>query len=305
MNEETRFQTNAEANHEIIQDAALKFLSTQCVDGAFPPEVGAKPNALTTAEVLCALSELKHPWLEELRSESVDVLLCQQCADGSWTDPNSKDPWDVSSTAWTIWALAKTAGEISSKDAQDAGLSWMASLILPSGGLPTNALQTVPNTYATAYALRAFHAADWVDSVESCQRFLSTSQNPNGGWGLHVGAHSDSTLTEYVLHGLADGGLKHTSLFKRGIDWLVSKRSSNGTWGSWLDEEISVEGTAFGLYVLAKAGRRFGKTEDKSLAYIAQRVRSQNPWHIGDSAQVWIAVSGLLAAWASSRGRAQ
>lgn len=283
---------------QIIYDAALRFLGTHVAEEGFPPEEEAAPNAMTTAEVLSALYEVGDGWLKEILPASTKALLRSQQVGGSWTDQNSDDPWDVSGTAWAIWALLKTHEGDASRPCA-AALSWMANLILPRGGLPTNAHHDVANTYATAYAHRAFHVAGWSDATLSCRRFLFHSQNLDGGWGLYEGTASEATLTEYVLHGLLDGGVQpREDTVARGIQWLVSDRAADGTWGSWLDEQTSVEGTAFGLYVLAKAGLRFSDAEARGIDYISRRVESGRPWVIGDKAQLWVAVSGLLSVWA-------
>lgn len=286
----------------IIYDAALRFLGAHVAEGGFPPEEQAAPNAMTTAEVLSALHDVDDGWLADILPASTKALLRSQQVDGSWTDPNSDDPWDVSNTAWAIWALLKTHHDDTSRPCA-AALSWMANLILPRGGLPTNAHHAAPNTYATAYAHRAFHLAGWSDATLGCMRFLSDSQNRDGGWGLYDGAASEATLTEYVLHGLLDGGIdSQEDTVARGIQWLVSDRAADGTWGSWLDEQTSVEGTAFGLYVLAKAGLRFADAEARGIDYISRRVEDGRPWVIGDKAQLWVAVSGLLSVWACAKG---
>jgi hypothetical protein len=169
-------------------------------------------------------------------------------------------------------------------------------MLLPEGGLPTNQSHDEPNTYATSYGLRALKNEP--DAVKKdIGKFLVSSQNLDGGWGLKKGDPSEPTLTAYVLHGLLDGGSPWGSeIIKRGIGFLLRARKKNGTWGSWLSEAESVEGTAFCLYILRRAGVVWEESDDLSLEYLSDRVMRGDAFKMNNVDQLWVAVSVLLAA---------
>ena len=284
-----------------IYSSASEYIRSQYANDSFPPSEGAIPNPMTTAEVLSAVVETgafneHHPL-----KKAIGYLLNSQLRDGSWSDPNDDNPWDVSSTAWVIWSLT-SLNDPSVKTACSNGVQWLSGLTLPSGGFPTNARQTVANTYATAYALRALSADDrWVPITKSCVNYLGATQNPDGGWGLYAREDSDPTLTAYSLHGLIDSGINsedHT--VARGVKYLLNTKNDNGSWRSWLGESESVEGAAFSLYILSKANKALPTDSVKTIEYVSKRVAEGSAWQIDGVNQIWVAVSCLLMASAIS-----
>jgi squalene cyclase len=252
---------------------------------------------MTTAEVLSAVVETRafnehHPF-----KKTIEYLLNSQLPDGSWSDPNDENPWDVSSTAWVIWSLTRL-NDPSAKAACSNAVQWLSSLSLPSGGFPTNARQSVANTYATAYGLRALSADDrWMPITKSCINYLGVTQNSDGGWGLYAGDDSDPTLTAYSLHGLIDSGIGSAdNIVARGVRYLLSSKNDNGSWRSWLGESESVEGAAFSLYILSKAGKALPIDSAKTVEYVSKRIAEGSAWQIDGVNQIWVAVSCLLMA---------
>lgn len=277
-----------------LRDAAITFLKESSKDGAFPPSSGAFVNAMTTAEVVSMAGECHMP-LEVLGcSRGFQYLLKSQRANGSWTDKNFKDPWDISSTAWAVHAL-RYCDLPEAKNARTRGIGWLVDSVLPTGGLPTNAGHNTPNTYATAYGLRGIQNEANLPKRKVAE-FLLVSQNTDGGWGLKKGDPSESTLTAYVLHGLLDGKLDWASdTIQRGIDFLQRARTDDGIWGSWLSEKESVEGTAFCLYILRRYNVPINDLDIKGLTYIKSRISRGDAFKIEDVDQMWVAVSVILA----------
>lgn len=282
--------------------ASLDYLKSQYTTEGFPPWEGGRPNAMTTAEVACAVCELGLRWRDTLLPDAMRILVeCQQ-SDGSWTDGNSDDPWDASSTAWAGWALMQVQDERCLRACQRAA-DWLAACVLPSGGIPTNARYDAANTYATSYGYRFLRAIGKTDAADSCLNFLFRAQNGDGGWGLRIGEQSEATLTEYVLHGLLDGALdRHTPSVTAGFHFLNADRGADGAWGSWLAEKKSVEGTAFGLFIFTKAGMDADAFLELSVNYLHRRFMEGSPWWIDDSIQIWVAVSTLLAVGSLLKG---
>src|SRR5437879_3634415 len=90
---------------EQLRDHTIAFIRCNEIDGLWPPTVGAIPNAMTSAEVLCAAEPLLHTNRASLDHARWRLLSLQQ-PDGAWTDPNDVDnPWDCSATAWAVWAI--------------------------------------------------------------------------------------------------------------------------------------------------------------------------------------------------------
>jgi len=277
-------------------EESFNYLKKQAVKGAYPPVEGAIPNAMTTAEVVSALLEVTPENKSgEIVTNAINHLKKWQSEEGYWTDPNDADPWDVSSTSWSIWALVSSGMGVYSREIECAK-NWLEKTIMPDGGLPTNSRGERSNTYATSYTLRAFNKINAKEPANKCLRFISSVQNKDGGWGLWPQGPSEATLTSYVLHGLLDGGIDINSrLFRSGIYWLISDRKENGTWGSWLDEEHSVEGTAFSLYILNRSGYLGKVNVALSLKFLMDRLDDGSIWRINGKNQIWVAVSVLLA----------
>ena len=273
---------------KLLLDRSIHFIRAHCRNGLWPPEVGAVPNAMTTAEVVAGLGSELQP--SELNG-AVTALAAQQRADGSWSDPNDADPWDCSATAWTAWAV----GDRLERDRRHAALSFMRRLVRSDGGLPANEATTIPNTYATAYALRCFEKEGDLHTAQKMRNFLYQVQNADGGWGLLAGAPSEQTLTMYVLDGLLEARRDDLPL-QQAIDWLGKVRQADGTFGSWLEEGPSTEGTAFGLHILRKAGVESVSSDAQAISFLLTRTSSLDGFSIEGSPKVWVAISVCLAA---------
>jgi hypothetical protein len=280
---------------DYLTTQSLRFLVSKAQKGGFAPFEGGHPNAMTTAEVVSAMIETGASFPSDLIRKAINRLVMWQLADGSWTDPNSKDPWDVSTTAWAIWALWGFSASMHQERCRQA-VRWLEVQMDSDGGFPTNSHQRTPNTYATGYAYRSLYALGTRRATSLAVNFLSRVQNSDGGWGLSVGDNSEATLTAYVLHGLIDGQFPFSKLIRRGLSFLNRVRDTQGLWGSWLNEAQSVEGTAFCLYVRSRVIPRVNRLDFAGLQYIAQRINEGSAWKIGGKDQTWVAVSVLLVA---------
>nr|WP_163017123.1 prenyltransferase/squalene oxidase repeat-containing protein [Streptomyces chartreusis] len=262
--------------------------------------MGASENAMTTAEVLSAALEAKSTKLLDRKDQLVDWLLAAQQTDGHWTDPNSPDPWDVSSTAWAAWALMKSSPYMARNEI-DKACNWLEESTFSDGGLPTHRGATRPNTYAASYSLRTLSQRG-SPTLGKIHRYLTRTQNSDGGWGLYQGEPSEATLTDYVLHGLLDAGTtsdEEDHSLSKGLRWVSSRVRPNDAWGSWLEDGDSVEGTAFSIYILRRGNSITQNTLLAAMRFLSRRVKEQTAWSIDGKDQVWVAVSSLLASWIS------
>nr|QIG95520.1 terpene cyclase/mutase family protein [Bradyrhizobium sp. 6(2017)] len=247
---------------------------------------------MTSAEVLAAAGSQLYD--SDGLNRAMSRLEGLQRPDGSWTDPNDPNPWDCSATAWCAWTLQ---GRYEKTHSSDRALDFLESQIRSDGGVSTNISSNQGNTYASAYAWRVFIRNERRAAAEKVYTFLLNMQNQDGGWGLTAHASSEPTLTMYVLDGFL--GVQERStlrLTEPALSWLEATRSADGTFGSWLESGASIEGTAFGLYILHKA-KRFSSTADRlALEYIARRAATGDAFSIDGAQKIWVAVSMYLAA---------
>jgi squalene-hopene/tetraprenyl-beta-curcumene cyclase len=106
--------------------------------------------------------------------------------------------------------------------------------------------------YGTFLAIRGLRAsgAPWArSSIETAVNWLRSVQNPDGGWGESCASYSQhhfvpaistASQTAWALLGLAAGGDTGSLAARRGLDWLLDRQKSDGTW----DEELTT-GTGF------------------------------------------------------------
>lgn len=256
----------------------------------WPPHPGAAPNAMTSAEVMEALAASNLPALPATASGLLDL----QRDDGSWTDPNAVgEPWDCSATAWASWALRRVP---EAHAAAARGARFLARNVTPTGGLATNHSTRGSNTYASAYGLRVLASFGHAREARSVANFLHASQNSDGGWGLNPGDPSEQTLTMYVLDGVADTPSFVSEIStRRALDWLGEQRNDDGTFGSWLEDGVSMEGTAYGLHVLRKFGRIDPRRDRGAVNVLLEGRRSERPFEIDGHPRIWVAASVMLA----------
>ena len=281
-----------------IHLSATRVLSENMTETGLPPWESALPNAITTAELLSAILETGGwPGTPSINA-LVDTILSSQLPTGHWSDANSEDPWDVSSTAWVYWAF-RNIDSVESRAASERAVQWLESVALPDGGFPANTGNSEANSYATAYAFRALRNSGKDEAATASLSYLKSCQNEDGGWGLKPGDSSEATLTCYVLHGLFDGNENpDQEPIASALRWLLNARSKNGTWGSWLDETTSVEGTAFSLFILSRTPHNFGALDVLGVKYIFERVAKEDPWNIDGVVQNWMAITGIIASHA-------
>ena len=270
--------------------------------GSLPPRASAVPNAMTTAELASAAFETNEESLKTFRSAALHFLTSDQQGDGSWTDRNSTDPWDTSATAWAIAALAQDqlAEHVPSVS---RGIEWLRYATAKGRGATTNLSSASPNTYASAYAARAFSICGQKDFATSSLAFLERIQNLDGGWGLYPGNKSDATLTAYVLHGLLESQSENIgSAMMRAARYLKEQAPiEDGVWPSWFENGSSVEGTAFCNYVIIRHDRELPEHFKQSVSFLEQRASANSLWTVDGEGQPWIAISVLLLAHVSAQ----
>lgn len=78
---------------------------------------------------------------------------------------------------------------------------------------------------------------------------LLSAQNPDGGWGWSNGRHSSTECSSLALLALASvGGGQQTVPVRKGLEWLIKRQNSDGSWP--LNDSVSAGSWATALGML-------------------------------------------------------
>jgi prenyltransferase beta subunit len=91
------------------------------------------------------------------------------------------------------------------------------------------------------------------DSIFKGEKWISCSQNQDGGWGASIGMKSDAANTALAMRALnlIPTFSEHV---KRGANWLLENQLANGSWGLYMNSKESVFCTSVSVYSLQKIG---------------------------------------------------
>jgi len=107
----------------------------------------------------------------------------------------------------------------------------------------------VNHVYGTFLALRGLRASGTSAAIEKAACWLRAVQNPDGGWGESCASYdqhgfvpeaSTPSQTAWGLLGLDAAGDNGSPAVERGIEWLLTRQNSSGSW----DENLCT-GTGF------------------------------------------------------------
>lgn len=230
-------------------------LSSQRPDGGFPPLLGEESTSITTTQVLSAMHDLHIDWQQPQADRALLYLLNHQQSSGKWS--HSLDDWETSNTAWCFSGLTKTLPRRVGEPIR-RGVAWLRSMQTSGGGFSQSESIREPNTYATAYAIRALHHYQpGSNAVRTAITWLHSVQNPDGGFGLLPNQPSEACKTAYVLHGLIDAeATLEQPVIRRAVDWLLRAQRNDGSWTYWTGINDSPEGAVLVSYVLIRLGVR-------------------------------------------------
>ncbi|MFF6886113.1 prenyltransferase/squalene oxidase repeat-containing protein [Streptomyces sp. NPDC012421] len=106
------------------------------------------------------------------------------------------------------------------------------------------------DVWDTALMVRSLRGARSFDrcALDPAVAFLSTAQNPDGGWGAHRGLDSDADTTGTVLLALADGHAAaarvataaRVAAAARAVEWARAWQQPDGLWRTWLSADDTV-----------------------------------------------------------------
>ncbi len=161
----------------------------------------------------------------------------------------SEDPWPA---ALVLLGLA-SSGE--APDMAGAIVGWLRRAVRPDGAWDavTN-LDLTRSGYAAAGLIAAGYGGD--DRLRATREFLRASQKPEafnvlgvpaGGWsfsdarGWPVTLESAEILA--ALAGFGDGGAGAGPVLRTGLEWLLGRQDSRGSWSLWVrDTKLANDG---------------------------------------------------------------
>jgi squalene-hopene/tetraprenyl-beta-curcumene cyclase len=201
------------------------------------------PDIDDTAEVVLALRRaLRSPAGDAACNRALAWTVGMQSSDGGWgafdADNDSPlpaqlpffdfgaviDPPTADVTAHIVEMLACERGPLEPawREALERGLGWV---------------------YGTGAVLPALIAAGIPPTdpqVADGVRWLVEHQNPDGGWGEDLRSYvepgwsgrgtSTASQTAWALIALLAAGERHNTATKRGVEWLASNQTEEGTW---------------------------------------------------------------------------
>jgi squalene-hopene/tetraprenyl-beta-curcumene cyclase len=180
----------------------------------------------------------------------VQWLLDMQNADGSWSYfcRNSRLPVDSPCslmTAHAMIALRNAAGMTAADIPIARAARWIARTTDQDGALSTAWYTGL--TAGTGSALAALGRVGLADSpaARKLTGWITTHQNPDGGWGDGAGGASTVEETCWALLGLADSagpGARQAAAEEslvRGAAWLLDRQGSGGA-GLWAPAYVGV-----------------------------------------------------------------
>jgi squalene-hopene/tetraprenyl-beta-curcumene cyclase len=209
-----------------------------------------------------------------------------------WTHLSGSVP-DADDTPAALLALKSLGGGDKAAEAARAGIEWLLKLQNNDGGVPTfcKGWMNLPFDQScqdlTAHALAAF--SSWRNDLPDMQReidafihralnYLKKSQRADGAWiplwfGNQFAPNHENPVfgTARVVSGLAylakvDGV---EFMRRRGIEWLIKARNTDGGWGGAPGVDSSLEETAMALSALA--GRADESIIEEGVAFLAKR----------------------------------
>ncbi|HIM10878.1 TPA: hypothetical protein EYM26_08735 [Candidatus Poribacteria bacterium] len=110
------------------------------------------------------------------------------------------------------------------------------------------------------------------ETIELAENYLLTSQNRDGGWPLLPGKDSDVEITALVMQALlVQGHGTGWTVINRGMDFLIKKQRSDGSWSG---------NTAHTIFVLTTLhlGQRDPKVREKGLTWLSEAQNSNGSW---------------------------
>ena len=148
----------------------------------------------------------------------------------------------------------------------------------------------------TAFGVLALRSAG-VSPGKATVRWLVSSQNEDGGFGLAPSSPSDSDITGAVVQALAVVGRVRGQATQRAVGWLRANQNDDGGFGQSRGRSSNAQSTAYAVQGLL-AGGAGGATLTRALAYLRGLQRRDGSVAYSSTSNqtpVWVTAQALLA----------
>jgi len=109
------------------------------------------------------------------------------------------------------------------------------------------------------------------ETIELAENYLLSNQNRDGGWPLLPGEDSDVEVTALVMQALLlQGHGSGWTVINRGMDFLIKKQRSDGSWSG---------NTAHTIFVITlHLGQRDPEVREKGLTWLSEAQNGDGSW---------------------------
>ena len=231
----------AGAEPEVLTRIGDWLAAQQSADGGwgFAPGI-AQTDLDDTYMVLATLHHQPERYAESLAAGH-RYLRRMQNQDGGWSTYLRGNPSEPAMTGGAITILAERHAEHA--EAISAGAQWLAQSQQPDGTFERDWSPAEGNPIFRAVqglcaardnlALPAAIASTVQRAIEGATDYLSTTQNPDGGWGQRADLPSDATSTSYALAALGRTGLRDP--IPAALRYLAVRQRPDGGFGGPAD----------------------------------------------------------------------
>jgi energy-coupling factor transport system substrate-specific component len=148
----------------------------------------------------------------------------------------------------------------------------------------------------TAFGVMALRASG-VPAGSATVRWLVSSQNSDGGFGVARSSASDSDMTGAALQALATVGRARGAAGQRAADWLRRNQNDDGGFGQFKGRSSNAQSTAYAVQGLLAAATG-GDATSRARAYLVRlQRRDGSVAYSSTSSQtpVWVTAQALMA----------
>ena len=268
-------------NKQVLRkgDWAIKNPNTE--PGGWPFEFtnGFYPDNDTTTEVLRALNKISLPGENEKKSLAIqrglNWLLSMQGEDGGWGafDVNNNkeilnqipfadlesllDPSTCDVTGHVLWLLGEMGYEKNYSSIK-AAIKFIKKKQEEDGAWYGRwGVNYIYGTFLVLCGLKSVGEDMNQGYIQKAVNWLKIHQNSDGGWGESCHSYQDKSYrgigettpsqTAWALMGLLASGEVHSPFVRKGVNYLIEKQNSDGTWN-----EDEYTGTGFPKYFYIK-----------------------------------------------------
>jgi Prenyltransferase and squalene oxidase repeat len=148
----------------------------------------------------------------------------------------------------------------------------------------------------TTFGVLALRASG-VSAGAATVRWLVSSQNTDGGFGVAPASSSDSDMTGATLQALATVGRARSPAARRAVAWLRGNQNDDGGFGQFRGRSSNAQSTAYAVQGLAAAGAG-GPVLTRALGYIRGLQRRDGRVAYSSTSRqtpVWVTAQALMA----------